>query len=689
MSPTMFVSGAFGPQAPLRPLADGDVRFVGDPIVLVLAQNRYLAEDAGDLVEVDYEVLDPVLDYETAADNPTVVHPELGTNIASTMEAPDPDIQQVFDDAAHVVTETFRQHRYSMVPMETRGVVARYEPFDRQLDVWLSSQNPHEARLVASRITGLPETRVRVQIGDVGGGFGLKSFVGREEQAVMLAAFRLNRTIKWIEDRRENLIASAHARQERVTCTMAVDADGHILGVQLDHADDAGSYAIGGGSAGFFVAMLFPGPYKIPKVSWKATTVYTNTCGRAAYRGPWQMETVAREQMMDAVARQIGIDPFEFRRRNVIRPDELPHATATGVVWENVTPQETLEQAMAGVGYESFRERQTAAARDGRYLGLGIALYIEPQTNVAVFGSEPTNMRIAPDGRVDVYIASGAHGQGLETTTAQLAAEYLGVDIEDVTVHQGDTQSTPYGAGTGGSRSGPMIGAAVQQASAELQAKVFAIAGHLLEAAPEDLAMSDGVISVSGTPGAQVTLAQVAGSAFYDSQALPPELDASLEVSTRFTGPPMVFSNACHACIVEVDAATGRVDIERYIVSEDCGKMINPMIVEGQIAGGVVQGLGGALYEHNIYDADGNPLTSTFLDYLLPTASEAPDIEYLHVESPASVPGSFKGVGEGGAIGAPPAVCNAISDAIWQLGATLNDQPFTSGKVRAAIAAAG
>ena len=687
MLPTLFVGGAMGLGAPLVPLAPGDVRFVGDPVALVIATDRYLAEDAAELVEIDYDVETPLVDYELATrpDAPKV-HAERDDNLAGAMEVPvDPGLQQIFDDAAHVVTETFRQHRYSAVPMETRGVVAHWDPYRQQLDVWLSSQNPHEARLVFGRVTGLPESRIRVMIGDVGGGFGLKNFTGREEQVIVLAAHRLGRPVKWIEDRRENLIASAHARIERVTAKVAVGPDGEFLGAHVDHIDDVGAYPIGGGSAGAMVALFFPGPYRMPRLAWKTASVWTNTCGRAAYRGPWQMETTAREEMVDVVARSIGMDPLELRRRNVVRGEDQPYTMAGGMVLENVSAAETLDQAAEEIDYVGFRRMQAGALADGRLLGIGLALYVEPQTGMGPFGNEPAHIRVQPDGRVDVMLGSGAHGQGLETTTAQLVAEHLGVDIDDVTVHQGDTESTPFGPGTGGSRSGPMLGAAVQQASTEVRAKAFTIAAHLLEASADDLTIERGVISVAGSPQASITLAQVAATAYLNPGSLPAGIEPGLEVMSRYKAPATMYSNACHACTVEIDPRTGATHILRYVVSEDCGVMINPNIVEGQIAGGVVQGIGGALFEHNVYDADGNPLAATFLDYLLPTASEVPDIECHHIETPASTLGGYKGVGEGGAIGAPPAVFNAVADALAQRGVRITDQPLTPAVVRAAL----
>jgi aerobic carbon-monoxide dehydrogenase large subunit len=688
MLPSLF-QGAEAFMAPVVPLARDDVRFVGDPMALVIAQSRYLAEDAAELVEVDYEPLPAIVDYETAAASAEKVHHDRPANVAMMMGGPvDHELQAVFDSAAHTVTETFRQHRYSMVPMECRGVVARFDPFDNRLDVWFSSQNPHEARLAFSRVTGLPENNVRVQIGDVGGGFGLKSFVGREEQTVVLAAFLLKSAVKWIEDRHENLIASAHARVEKMTLTFAVDENGTFLGVYTDHLDDSGAYPIGGGSAGAMSCALISGPYRVPEIGFQTTTVWTNTCGKAAYRGPWLMETVAREQMVDVVARAIGMDPIELRRRNVLHRSELPHTSAGGQYIDNVSPEETLEQCVAAIGYDAFRAEQARARADGRLLGIGLALYVEPQTNFGPYGNEPAHLRIAPDGRVDVYIASGSHGQGLETTTAQLTAEFLGVHVDDVTVHQGDTEATPYGPGTGGSRSGPMIGAAIHNAATLLKEKVFAVAGHLLEAAPADLQMEESVVSVVGTPSKSVTLTDVAKAAHLSPGNLPDDVDPVLEVMYRYKAPSGVWSNACHACTCEVDPKTGTVRLLRYVVSEDCGVMINPNIVEGQIAGGVAQGIGGVLYEHNVYDADGNPLASTFLDYLVPTAGEIPDIECHHIETPATTPGGFKGVGEGGAIGAPPAVFNAVADALAQVGATVTDQPLDPSRVLAALRAA-
>jgi len=691
MQPTMFAGAAPpSPCAPLTPLANGDVRFVGDPIAIVVADSRYLAEDACELVEVDFEPLPPIVDIEQAlAETDQLVHPELGSNIAVRIPTPpNPELDAAFEAATHVITETLVQHRHTNVPMETRGVVASFTPASGELEVWISSQNPHEVRQVCSRMLRVPEHLIRVQIGDVGGGFGQKYFCQRDELAVVAAAHRLGRPVKWIEDRRENLIASNHARADQITVSMAVDDQGHILGVTLDHVEECGAWPVGGtGGTGPYVAMLFPGPYRVPQFGWVSTAVWTNTCGRGAYRGPWMLESVAREVMMDLVARETGIDPLELRRRNVIHADELPMTTATGMPLDHVTPSETLEQAAEIIGYDEFRaEQRSAFDEDGRLLGLGIGLYIEP-TSVGSgnLGVETATVRVQPSGTVTVALGTGAHGQGIETTMAQVVAEHLGVDIDDVVVVQGDTASSPFGGGTGGSRTAVVAGGAARDASLEVREKAVAIAAHLLEAAPEDLEIEAGRVSVRGTPTRGVTIAEVAGVALNDPAQLPPEIAPGLEATVSYQAPPITWSNACHVCTVEVDPHTGIVDVLRYVVSEDCGVMINPMIVEGQVAGGVAQGIGGVLYEHMIYDEDANPLTTTFLDYLVPTAVEVPDVEYGHVETRSPTPGGSKGMGEGGAIGSPPAVFNAVADALALRGAKVTDQPLSPDKILAAL----
>jgi carbon-monoxide dehydrogenase large subunit len=688
MQPTLLLDV---PGAPLRPLAGGDVRFVGEPIVLVVAENRYVAEDAGDLVVLDVEPEPAVVDVERALDEGMpVVHPELGSNLGAEMAFPiAPELQGLLDGGApHVVQRTFRQHRHTPTPMETRGIVAQYEPSAGEMRVWMSTQNPHEAKHAIARVAGVPPHLVRVQAHDVGGGFGQKFFTPREELTVALAARRLGRTLKWIEDRRENLIASNHARADVADCVFAMADDGTLLGTYIDHIEDAGSFPIGAtGGAGALVGILFSGPYKVPIASMRTRSVWTNTCGRGAYRGPWMFETVAREQMVDAAAREIGLDPLEWRRRNVVPTAELPYMLPTGMPLEMVSPSETLEQAAEIIGYDAFRdEQQRAFDHEGRLLGIGLGLYVEPSTGMMdPMGTETAVVRVDPNGRVTVGLGTGAHGQGIETTMAQVVAEELGIDYDDVTIVQGDSAVTAYGRGTGGSGTAVIAGNACRDACADVRAKAIQIAAHLMEAAPEDLEIVDSQITVKGTPTRSVAWREVARIAHLETARLPQGVTVGLEATATFKAPPLVWSNACHACTVEVDRATGHVEILRYVVSEDCGVMINPMIVEGQVAGGVVQGIGGTLYEHFVYDDDGNPLTTTFLDYLLPTTTEVPKIEYGHVETPAPTPGGHKGMGEGGAIGSPPAIFNAVADALALVDARIDRTPLTPDAILTAL----
>ena len=680
----------FPPHAPAPPpnlLADKDVRFVGDPYVMVVAESRYIAEDAIELLDVEFEPLEPVVDYETAADASALVHPELETNLPNQMQVPNPEQTEAFAGAAQVITETWYQHRQTNVPMETRGIVASWQPHAGVMEVWASTQSPHELQLMGARTLGIGEHKMVVHFGDVGGAFGQKVFLGREDRAVLVAAKLLGRPLKWIEDRRENLLAANHARIEQMTVSIAVDEDGKFLAANLDQLQDDGAYPLGGPAGlGAMSTTLFPGPYRMGPVSWQARTVHTNTCGRGAYRGPWQMESVAREQMIDRVASEIGIDPLELRRRNVLKPEDLPYQTSTGLSFETtISPDQTLDQAAEIIGYEDFRVEQAKARERGRYLGLGIALYIEPTSmGMGPLGTESAMLRVEVDGHINLFMGTGSHGQSLETTMAQLVADELGVCPEDVSLHQG--HGSGYGFGTGGSRSAVIAGGAARAAASGMREKVIAIAAHLLEASAGDLEVTDGVISVKGTPSAQVTMAQVAATAYQNSDALPEGMEAGLEHTARFKTPPVTHSNACHICTCEVDPGTGKVTLLRYVVSEDCGNMINPMVVHGQVAGGVAQGIGGALYEHAVYDENGNPLASTFLDYLVPTAAEVPEIEHGNVVVPSDTPGGHKGTGEGGAIGAPPAVFNAVADALAPFGVYPNRQPLDPNAVLSLIA---
>jgi carbon-monoxide dehydrogenase large subunit len=681
-------------ERPFRLLASDDVRCVGEPIVMVIADSRYHAEDAVDAIDIDIEPETPVTDPEkaTAPDAP-LVHPSRGTNVYADYPAADnPDLDAVIASAPVVVTDTIRQHRYLTVPMETRGIIARWDRRREELTVWISTQGPHGVRAQMARVLGVDDSQVRVIMPDVGGAFGLKMHPSPEEVATVLASRRLGRPVKWIQDRRENLMADEHPREDQATVTIAADEDGLLLGARVEFLESTGSFPSPGASAAVFTAMLFPGPYRLAACSASSRSVLTNTSGRGAYRGPWMFETVAREIMIDRVAAACGIDPLEFRRRNVLHDEDMPYTMATGMPFDQMTADLNLEQAAEMIGYEELREQQRQWREEGRLIGVGIGLLAEPTSmSFGWMSTDAANVRIGTNGRVDVAHSGASHGQSLETTIAQLVADELGVDIAHVRVVQGDTDTTPLGPGTGGSRSTVILGTAVRLACREVRAKVADIVAHALEAAPEDIEIVDGRAHVAGSPDKGMDLADVARMAYAEPASLPPGTGPGLEAQARFAPDAFVtWSNACHVCVCEVDPTTGEVTILRYLVSEDCGVMINPNVVEGQIAGGVVQGIGAALYEHLPYDEEGNPLATTFVDYLLPTTTEVPEIEYGHVETPAvSNPGGHKGLGEGGAIGAPPAVINAVVDALAPLGVVVNSQPLGPADIVALIESAG
>jgi carbon-monoxide dehydrogenase large subunit len=686
VAPAVLVAGPLGN----RPLARGWACFVGDPVALVVAETRALAEDGCELVEVAYDPRPAVLDMWAAVDGDNErVHEELDSNVARTTTSPDdPELGTAFDTAAHVVTETIRQHRYVAVPMETRGSVAEWNPARGDVTIWISSQGAHAARDHFANVLGLPVAKVHVIVPDVGGAFGQKISVGREETVVALASRALGRPIKWSEDRWENLVAAPHSRSEEAEVSIALDADGGILAMQVEHIDDVGAYSAGGGGAS--ILRFLPGPYKVGRMGGSSTSVITNTSRRGAYRGPWMFETVARETMLDIAARRAGVDPLELRRRNIVQQADLPYTTTGGAVLDRITPAETLEQAVAMLDYDAFRREQATAREAGRYLGVGIAVYIEPTAGGFGVGiTESATIRIDPSGSIQVMSGVNSQGHSMETIIAQVTAEYLGVHPDDVEVLFGDTAVAPVGATTGGSRNAVFGGGAARQAALEMRERVLTVAAHMLEASPDDLDMADGVVSVRGTPAASKTLAEVAQLAYMRPRELPEGVPPGLEIVSRFTTEGPTWSNAAHICTCDVDPTTGKVMLLRYIVSEDCGALINPNVVEGQIAGGVAQGIGGVLLEHFVYDRDGNPVTTTFLDYLLPTASDVAVMEYGHIQTASARPGGFKGMGEGGAIGAPAAVFNAVADALAPLGVTLTDQPLTPDSIVAAVNGAG
>ncbi len=677
--------GPHGPETPRPPLAEGEARFAGDPVALVVADTLAIAHDAAELVDVDYEQLEPVVDYTTAETATALVHEAHGSNVIGELAGlPLTALQDALDGAVHVVSEEIHQHAHVPAPMEGRAMLVDYSAATGELTMHAATQAPHEVRLFCARLLGMPEHRIRVIARDTGGGFGQKVLVQRDEMCLMLAARRVAAPVKWVEDRRENLLSAGKSRQEHATATMAFDGDGLITAAHIDFLQDCGAYPT---PWPVFVAaavgMLFPGPYRVPRSGFATKCVYTNTVGRTAYRGPWQFESLAREVLLDIAARRMGIDPAELRRRNLLCHDDLPYTNPNGMAYDAISPLETLEQALAILDYDAFRAEQAEARARGRHLGVGIASYVEPSTpGYGYYATEAATIRIEPSGKVNVYIAGGSTGNSLETTVVQLAADALGCAIDDVSTIQGDTALTGFGAGTGGSRSASMTAGAVGETAKVLRDRICAIAAHRLEAAADDIELAESRAFVRGTPAIALPLAEIARLAYLEPQALPPGVPAGLEASARYTATNSgIWVNATHVCTCEVDTDTGHVQLLRYIVSEDCGPMINPDVVEGQIAGGVVQGIAGVLFEHLAYDGEGNPLATTFMDYLMPSAAEVPPIEYGHIETPSPGPGGFKGVGEGGAIGAPPAVVNAVADALAPFGVAVTRLPLSPARI--------
>jgi carbon-monoxide dehydrogenase large subunit len=681
--------GTSGPT--ILPLADSEVRFVGEPIALVIAETPAVATEAAELVVIKVEPRRPVLDPQDAVESADArVFEELHSNIHAEMVFPTrPKLRTALEASPHVVRRTFRQQRLANAPLETRGIVASYRA--GKLQAWMSTQNPHEARLAISRATGIAEDCVRVIALDVGGSFGQKFWAGREELTVAIAARRLGRPLKWIETRHENLTASSHGRADIGTCTIALDTQHHFAGWHLDHLEDSGAYPTGViGGAGPFVGLMFTGPYKVPMHAFRFRSVRTNTSPRGAYRGPWAFATVAREQMIDEAARAIGIDALELRRKNVIRAGDLPYTMATLLSLDRVTPADTLEQAAALIGYDDFRIAQRLAfERQGRLLGVGLALYVEPCSGGSMdpIGSDSVGLRIAQGGSVTATLATGSHGQGVETTMAQLIGAELGVPLTAIRIVQGDTEVAPYGRGTGASGTAVITGGACRAACAALREKGRRIAAHLLNISSDEVVFRDGKFRDPASAH-EFTWADVALVACRETDRLPPGEPIELEAIGSYRAPPATWSNGCHACTLEIDPATGGVTLLHYVASEDCGVMINRMIVAGQIAGGIAQGIGAALEEGVVYDSMAVPLTRSFLEYPIPRAADLPPIELGHIETASDSPGGHKGVGQGGAVVSPACVFNAVADALALVHVKAPQMPLTSQAIFTAFRSA-
>jgi aerobic carbon-monoxide dehydrogenase large subunit len=669
------------------PLASDYVAYVGDPVALIIADDRHIAEDAAALVEVAYEEQDPVVTIANAMAGPAI-HPGMDSNLAQLMgdEDIDEDLEAQLSGAAHQVTHRVIHQRISQSPMETRGVVATRDG-NQELTLYITCQSPHMIARWVSLALGLPQTAIRVIAKDVGGSFGLKNHPWKEEVAVIVAALLFGRPLKWIEDRLEALTASNQAREQEMTLRLGFDREGRIVAGHGVYDFNNGAYPMGA-DCNVAVQMFMWPAHKIPAYGFVNRAWYSNTNGLAAYRGPWALESLVRETALDKAARQIGIDPIEIRRKNLITRAELPVVSGMGIPVDDISPAECLDKLLSVFDLAAFRKEQAAARTEGRYLGVGFATYIEPTGSAGSMGvmtGELAQVRIEPTGKVTAMMSTHSQGHGTATTMAQLIADQLGVAYEDVTVFEGDSSRGGFTPGAAGSRQGVIGGGAAIKASETLANKVKLLAAHLLNANVESVSIADGMIHVAGAEEMTRSLREIAEIAYGEPGRLPPGLETGLEAQYRYQPPPMTMTSAAHACVVEIDSETGFVKILRWLASEDCGTVINPAVVEGQVAGGLVQGIGTVLLEEFHYDARGNPTTATYKDYLLPAISDAPTFEFVHANIPANNVGGIRGVGEGGAIIGPPTLVNAISDALAPFGEIAVELPLSPAKILSVI----
>jgi carbon-monoxide dehydrogenase large subunit len=672
------------------PLAEGKVRFYGDPVAVVIADDPYTARDALDLIEVDYEPLPVVVDVEKAMQpDAPLLYEEFGTNVAFSLNPPSEEMDKIFEqtkaDGGVVVKARLMNQRLAPVPMETRGVVAEFRKSDRTLTVWATSQNPHLLRDILCGLVGLPQHQVHVIVPEVGGGFGSKIDVYPEEMIASFASMKLGRPVKWIEDRSESLAVATHGRDQVDYIEVAATKEGRVTGLKVHGISDLGGYCQLFTDV-IMIAFGFPvscGAYDIP-VHLSGDIVFTNKAPTDAYRGAGRPEaTYVAERAMDLVARELGKDPAEIRKINFIKPEQFPYKSSAGAVYDSGNYLPALEKAMQIIGYEQLRAEQAQKRAQGKLMGIGISSYIEicgfgPKGSAPVGLYESARVRVEQTGTVMVYTGSSPHGQGGETTFSQIVAEEFGIPIENVMVLHGDTDSTPEGRGTYGSRTTAVGGSAVYNATQRLKEKMKQIAAHMLEASPADVTLEDGKFSVAGAPQKSVSFADVAAAANL-SNTLPPGIEPGLETTVFFEPENCVFPFGTHICAVEVDKDTGEAKITRYVAVDDCGRQINPLLVEGQIHGGLAQGIGQAMCEGVVYGEDGQLLTATLMDYALPIAKELPSFELDSTVTLTPVnPLGVKGVGEAGTIGSTPAVANAMADA---LGVAHVDMPFTAEKL--------
>jgi carbon-monoxide dehydrogenase large subunit len=680
-------------------LADGAVRFTGELVAAVVAASEEAAEDIADEVALDIDETAPVIDALAAlAPGAPQIHPEAPGNVIVEGVMETPDFDTIWASAAKTVTVDARSRRQNATPMEARGGHAAYDAATGRVTLTCTTQMPHLTRTAIADVLGIPESELRVIAPDVGGGFGQKMSLTGEYVLLVWLARKLKSSVAWTEDRRENLIAGFHSRDQYLTLEAAFDKDAKLIALKAEAAANVGAYSCFPTTCGVEPLMAMaemPGPYDFRAYSCRARGVLTNTCTMAPYRGVSRpVLTFVLERAMDKAAAAFGLDPVDIRRRNLI--DTFPYTSASGLVFDEGSYKQTLEMAVEAMDVPAFRKRQQQARAQGRYLGIGFATFSERtgygSPAFAARGMEITPgwenvvLTVDPSGFVEARIGSSPHGQGLGTALAQIIADEIGVAPDRIKVIHGDTDNTPYGWGTFASRSLVIAGGATLIAARKVRAKLIKIASHLLEAAPGDIVLEDGHAKVAGTDRA-VAIATMAREAYTQTHKFKGEIEPGLSETGTYD-PSGTFSNACHVAIVEVDVDTGRTAVERYLVAEDAGRIINPMIADGQVHGGVAQGIGNALLEEIIYDETGNILTSTLADYLPPTAREVPPIELLHMETPSTQSNTrAKGLGEGGGIGAPAAVINAINDALSPFGVEIDEMPATPQRVRAAIRA--
>ena len=675
------------------------VRFQGDPVVCIVATDRYLAEDAAEVVDIDYEALPAVLSFSDAVRaGARLVDDSLASNLVSHQSFAKGEVEARMRSAHAVVEASFSQHRQTHLPIETRGCIAIWDGGREHLTFHIGNQVPHPLRTQIAARLRLSESQVTVISPDVGGGFGQKIALYREELTVAALARHLRRPVRWREDRMENLQASSHAREQTCRLRAGVDAEGRILALDLAIEEDFGAYCFYPANyLARVVALILTGPYRVDAYAFDVRVALTNKCGAGPMRAPMSITSWVMEGTIDAIARKLGRDPLEVRRANTLRRQDLPYTMPSGEVLEDITPAETLEAAIAAIDYDAFRKRQAAARAERRYLGLGLCNVVESTTYGSRFyksagipgsGHEAVWLRIEPSGAVNASVGLMGTGQGYETALAQAVAEGLGVDAADVRIELGNTDVAPYGMGSRGARGATAGGGALYLVGGKARERVLAIAAAMLKLnSANELRMVSGAVErmVEGRwTQTGLTLAQIARTAYLDPSALPEGVPPGLDFSLSYDPPPMTWSNATHVCLVEVDVDTGRIKIERYLVTEDCGTVLNPVIVRGQQQGAIAMGLSGSLLEQVVYDQEtGQNVSSTLADYLVATACEIPNFEIIPMHTAnRHTPAGIKGMAEGGVMGAIGALTNAVNDALAPFNVVIERQPLTAQLIR-------